>query len=77
MSRTPKLETPSGACDTHMHFYDSGVPPAPGGPPLPGHFTVAMYRELQKRLGLQREWAPAEATRRKIFVDNAAALYGF
>ncbi len=51
---TPKLRTPPGACDTHMHFYDQNVPSAPGGPPLPGNFTVPMYRELQRRLGLQR-----------------------
>jgi len=37
-----------------MHFYDQGVPSAPGGPPLPGHYSVPMYRELQKRLGLER-----------------------
>jgi D-galactarolactone isomerase len=50
----PKLAVPPGACDTHMHFYDQNVPPAPGGPPLPGDFTVPMYQELQKRLGLER-----------------------
>jgi D-galactarolactone isomerase len=50
----PKLAVPPGACDTHMHFYDQNVPPAPGGPPLPGDFTVPMYRELQTRLGLER-----------------------
>jgi len=53
-AKTPKLKTPPRACDTHMHFYDQNVPPAPGGPPLPGNFTVPMYRELQRRLGLQR-----------------------
>jgi D-galactarolactone isomerase len=37
-----------------MHFYNQNVPSAPGGPPLPGHFSVPMYRELQARLGLQR-----------------------
>jgi D-galactarolactone isomerase len=47
-----KLKTPKGACDTHMHFYD-GASAAPGTP-NPGTFTVPMYRELQKRLGLQR-----------------------
>jgi D-galactarolactone isomerase len=47
-----KLKTPRGACDTHMHFYD-GASAAPGTP-NPGTFTVPMYRELQKRLGLQR-----------------------
>src|SRR5262245_4419225 len=51
---TPNLKTPPGACDTHMHFYDANVPSAPGGPPLPGNFTVPMYRELQRRLSLQR-----------------------
>ncbi|SMG44393.1 amidohydrolase family protein [Paraburkholderia susongensis] len=45
---------PPGACDTHMHFYDPRVPSAPGGPPLPGCYTVADYRALQHRLGLQR-----------------------
>ena len=52
--KRPKLVAPPGACDTHMHFYDESVPPAPGGPPLPGNFTVPMYQELQKRLNLER-----------------------
>jgi D-galactarolactone isomerase len=47
------LKVPPGACDTHMHFYDSNVPAAPGTP-MPGHFDLAMYRALQKRLGLER-----------------------
>jgi len=50
----PKLVAPPGACDTHMHFYDENVPSAPGGPPLPGNFTVPMYQAMQKRLGLER-----------------------
>jgi len=54
IASTPKLRPPPGACDTHMHFYDQNVPSAPGGPALPGNFTVAMYRELQARLRLQR-----------------------
>lgn len=37
-----------------MHFYDPQVPPAPGGPPLPGRFTVDDYRASQLELGLQR-----------------------
>ncbi len=41
-------------CDTHMHFYDESIPSAPGGPPLPGNYSVPMYRELQKRLGISR-----------------------
>jgi D-galactarolactone isomerase len=54
MNEVPKVPAPPGSCDTHMHFYDRTVPSAPGGPPLPGHYTVTMYRELQERLGLER-----------------------
>jgi D-galactarolactone isomerase len=43
----------NGAADTHIHFYDRAVPPAPGTL-MPGHFDVAMYRELQRRLRLDR-----------------------
>jgi D-galactarolactone isomerase len=42
-----------GAADTHIHIYDRAVPPAPGTL-MPGHFDVPMYRELQRRLGLER-----------------------
>ncbi len=42
-----------GATDTHIHFYDRAVPPAPGTL-MPGHFDAAMYRALQRRLGLER-----------------------
>jgi D-galactarolactone isomerase len=48
-----KLSVPKGACDTHMHFYDGAVSAKPGTP-NPGNFTVPMYRELQKKLGLER-----------------------
>jgi len=47
------MKVPHGAVDTHMHFYDEKVPGKPGAP-LPGHFDVAQYRALQKRLGLER-----------------------
>lgn len=48
-----KIRVPPGACDTHMHFYDTAVPSAPGTF-LPGNFAVADYRKLQKQLGLER-----------------------
>ena len=48
-----RIRAPAGACDTHMHFYDKKRPGAPGTF-LPGHFTVPDYREMQKRLGLER-----------------------
>lgn len=31
---------PAGACDTHMHVYDRAVAAAPGGPQLPGDYSV-------------------------------------
>jgi D-galactarolactone isomerase len=49
----PRISMPTGACDTHMHFYDGALNAKPGTP-NPGHFTVPMYRELQKQLGLER-----------------------
>ena len=48
-----KLSVPKGACDTHMHVYDAAVPEAPGTF-MPGHFPVADYQAMQKRLGLER-----------------------
>lgn len=48
-----KIRVPKGACDTHMHFYDGAASAKPGAP-NPGTFTVPMYRELQRRLGLER-----------------------
>lgn len=48
-----KIVVPRGACDTHMHFYDARRRAAPGTF-LPGDFTVADYRAMQKRLGLER-----------------------
>jgi D-galactarolactone isomerase len=54
MSSKPRLAMPAGACDTHMHIYDTSVPNLAGGPPLPGHFPVPQYRAVQQRLGLAR-----------------------
>lgn len=51
--RAPRLVAPPGACDTHLHFYDAHTPVAPGTP-MPGTRTVESYREIQRRLGLQR-----------------------
>jgi D-galactarolactone isomerase len=51
--KKPKLAAPAGACDTHMHFYDTAIAGAPGTF-LPGHFTVEDYRPVQKQLGIER-----------------------
>ena len=50
----PKLAVPAGATDTHVHIYLQDTPAVPGGPPIPGHFPVETYREMQGRLGLAR-----------------------
>jgi D-galactarolactone isomerase len=50
----PKLAVPAGATDTQSHIYQESVPPAPGGPPLPGHVPVEAYRKVQERVGLSR-----------------------
>jgi len=36
-----------------MHLYDAAVPSASGAP-MPGNYTLPMYRALQQRLGLER-----------------------
>ena len=48
--RKPRFLVPAGATDTHIHIYLDSIPSAPGGPPLPGHFPVEKYREIQRRL---------------------------
>lgn len=50
----PRLPTPAGACDTHMHIFEPAYTPLPGAnvPAIPG--TVAEYRKLRARLGITR-----------------------
>src|SRR5512134_374078 len=50
----PRLPTPPGACDTHLHIYEPGyeMRASASHPSQPG--TLAHYRKLQERLGLAR-----------------------
>jgi D-galactarolactone isomerase len=50
----PRLPTPPGACDTHLHIYEPGydMRASASHPSQPG--TLAHYREIQKRLALTR-----------------------
>ena len=50
----PKLPSPSGTCDTHMHIFEPGYTVMPGTnlPAMPG--TIAEYRKLRERLGITR-----------------------
>lgn len=52
----PKLKTPAGATDTHMHFYGpyDRWPLAATSPNSPPPALVSDYRKIQARLGLER-----------------------
>lgn len=41
-------------CDTHMHFYDSRYPTAPGAVLLPPDATIEDYRSVQAALNMRR-----------------------
>lgn len=49
----PRLKTPAGTCDTHMHFYSRAYPALPGtlNPP---DATVADYAQVKQWLGIDR-----------------------
>jgi D-galactarolactone isomerase len=49
----PRLKTPSGTCDTHIHFYRDGEPTLPGTL-TPPEATVADYRQVMQWLGIER-----------------------
>ena len=69
--RAPELKTPPGACDTHMHFYDSRYPTAPTAHFTPPNAWVEDYRAVQARLGLERVVVVQPTT---YGLDNAAQL---
>lgn len=52
--RRPRLPSPPGTCDTHMHIFEPGYTVMPGTnlPSMPG--TIADYRKLRERLGITR-----------------------
>ena len=54
--QSPRLSTPAGACDTHIHFYGppEKYPLAPTATFTPPPAAVDAYRAVQQRLGLQR-----------------------
>ena len=49
----PRLRTPAGTCDTHMHFYSRAYPALPGtlNPP---DATVEDYAQVKQWLGIDR-----------------------
>lgn len=48
------VDVPAGACDCHVHVYDSRFPAVPGARLTPPDASVADYRQLQRRTGTQR-----------------------
>lgn len=50
----PRLKTPPGACDCHMHIFDARYPLAEKARRQEPDATVAEYRGVQRRLGLER-----------------------
>lgn len=53
-TRSPKFKAPAGACDTHMHIYNSAYPASSKAWLFPPDFSVDDYRKVQARIGLQR-----------------------
>ena len=51
---TPRLKAPPGACDCHMHIFDSRFPLAEKARRQEADAPVSEYRKLQQRLGLER-----------------------
>ena len=52
--KKPRLIVPQGACDTHIHFYNTRFPSAPTALITPPDAWVEDYRLIQKRLNLER-----------------------
>src|SRR3954469_6801985 len=69
----PRLKAPSGACDTHMHFYDGRYPTAPTATITPPDASVEDYRAIQRRLGLSRTVVVQPTT---YGTDNRCTLDG-
>lgn len=53
-TQPPAVALPTGACDCHLHVYDDAFPAVPGARLRPSEASVADYRRLQRRTGLQR-----------------------
>jgi D-galactarolactone isomerase len=50
----PRLKTPPGACDCHMHIFDARFPLAAKARRKEADAPVSDYRTVQQRLGLER-----------------------
>ncbi|MET0674988.1 MAG: amidohydrolase family protein [Bradyrhizobium sp.] len=76
-ARTPRLQVPPGACDTHMHFYSKAYPASSKAWLFPPDSTVEDYCEMQARLGLERTIVVQPVTYgfdNRCTLDSVAAL---
>ena len=62
---------PAAACDSHMHIFDPRFVPSPHWPRRPPQAEVAVYRQLQQRLGSTRTVVVTPST---YGTDNACTL---
>lgn len=69
----PAVAAPAGACDCHIHAYDGRYPAAPGATLLPPDASMAQYRAVQQRLGMQRAVLVTPST---YGSDNRSMLAG-
>ena len=69
----PKLKTPPGACDCHMHFYDARFPTAPTAILTPPDATPADYRAMRDELRLSRVVVVQPST---YGLDNTCTMEG-
>lgn len=73
----PRFAMPALACDCHHHIYDRSYPAHPSATLLPDDASVADYRLLQQRLGLQRNVVVQPSTYgvdNRLLVDTLKAF---
>ncbi|MDE2604810.1 MAG: amidohydrolase family protein [Burkholderiales bacterium] len=64
---------PPGACDCHLHVYDSRHPAVTDAALLPPDASIAQYRQVQRRMGTSRAVIVTPST---YGTDNGAMLAG-
>ncbi len=69
----PRTALPAGACDCHVHVYDSRFAPAPGARLLPPDALAQDYQALQRRIGTTRTVLVTPST---YGTDNGCMLAG-
>lgn len=72
-SPKPKLQTPPGACDTHMHFYNARFASAATALMTPDDAWVDDYGRVRQHLGLERVVVVQPTT---YGLDNSCQIEG-